>query len=648
MKKVTAIILAFTMMITAVSCGKSAQEEDGKEMTGQKEVSRIARYGSEVPDDYGWFDYKSAALAYDALVFDEQAEGAYLPLLWQDTTYDTFGFAAYVGDGRSGRDGGQEAVATVASILSATLLGVDKSSQDGINYVAQLHAYFSQEEGVVLNNPGGSSEGASMWYMLYPAILFTQVSAHYPEQTQIREDALATVESWYEAYRIMEESGTFDYTGFNFGTMQPYVNGIWKEPDCAAGIAVLMQLGFEMTGKREYGEAVTVCLDYLDGFEGSSLYEVLLYFAPSLAAKMNAQQGKNYDIDNLLADVLNGSSIPRGGWGSISGSWGDYCMNGLMGSTTDGGGYAFSMNTFAGGYALADLAWYDTRYAKAMGIWYLNAVSAARYFFPGETAPEKQSATGNEAAMEFIEISGKAVPYEGIRKSSNSQTPWVGGDPTVYGWAETDLSLYSGAHTGMFAAVVEPTDVEAILRIHCNAAGTTAQGHAASLLYNPHGQAKKVTYTLPEGSWDLFESVSKQVIMENVEGSAVLDLEPGEAAVIVEVPAGTQIVHADGQYTADGVWIASDTVSVEIFGLQNNDKVSGRVEMDIRVACTDPANILSEITLEIDGKETVYGAGEKVVFQTEEYGSGSKNVNVTVRMSDGKTDKAGIRLNFEQ
>ena len=648
MKKVTAIILVITMMMTMVSCGQSAQEEDEREMTGQKEVSRIARYNDELPDNYRWFDYEAAALAFDELVFGEQAEGAYFPLLWQDMTNDTFGFAAYVGDGRTGNDGSQEAVAAVASVLSATLLGVDKSSQNGSNYVARLHAYFSQEEGIVLNNPGGSSEGASMWYMLYPAILFTQVSAHYPEETQIREDALATVESWYEAYCVMRDTGTFDYTGFDFIAMQPYENGVWKEPDCAAGIAVLMQLGSEMTGRQEYAEAVLHCLDYLEQYEGSSLYEVLLYFAPSLAAKMNAQQGKDYDIDNLLGDVLNGSSIPRGGWGSISGSWGEYCVNGLMGSTTDGGGYAFSMNTFAGGYALADLAKYDTRYAKAMGIWYLNAAAAARYFFPGETAAEKQSSTGNAAAMEFIGISGKAVPFEGIRKSSNSQTPWVGGDPTVYGWAETDLSLYSGAHTGMFAAVAEPTDVEAVLRIHCNAAETPGQGYAASLLYNPHGQAKKATYTLPEGSWDLFESVSKQVIAEGAEGSAVLELEPGEEVVIVEVPAGRQILHEDGQYTAEGIWIAADTVTAQIGGLQNNDKVRGSVELDIRVASTDPQVVLSEVVLEIDGKETKYNAGEKVLFRTEEYGSGSKNVNITVRMSDGKTDKAGIRLNFEQ
>ena len=62
MKKVTAIILVITMMMTMVSCGQSAQEEDEREMTGQKEVSRIARYNDELPDNYRWLTMRPRRL----------------------------------------------------------------------------------------------------------------------------------------------------------------------------------------------------------------------------------------------------------------------------------------------------------------------------------------------------------------------------------------------------------------------------------------------------------------------------------------------------------------------------------------------------------------------------------------------------------
>lgn len=646
MKKLIAVILSVTLALSVTSCGRQNQGEKEKWMTTQKEVGRISRYESIVPKEYKWFDYGETALAFDALLFEATKEGTYLPLLWQDKKNDTFAFAAYVGDGRFGQDGSQEAVATIASLLSATLVGVDKSSQNGVNYVEQLHAYFSETEGVVLNNPGGASAGTSMWYMLYPAILFSKVSLYYPEETLIREDTLACIDKWYEAGMIMKETGTFNYTGFDFLSMTPWENGIWKEPDCAAGIAVLMETGVSLTGNEKYERLLQDCLVYHSEFEGSPLYEVLSYFAPGLAAKSNAQKGTAYDIDDMLGDVFNGSSIPRGGWGEINGTWGEYCVNGLMGSTTDGGGYAFAMNTFAGGYALASLAKYDTRYAQAMGIYFLNAAAAGRYFFPGETEKENQSAAGNEDTEDFLKAAGNAVPYEGIRKSSNTKTPWVGGDPTVYGWAETDLSLYSGSHTGMFAAAVEKTNVDKLLKIDCNL-DNPDEGFATYLLYNPYDSAKTVTYVLPEGNWDLFDSVEKQVLAENVNGEWKLTLEGGQALVLVEIPGGSAIVHENGVYKVMDRWIAADTVTVLVSGYEKNARVSGTVKLDISVTATDETAVLEQIILEIEDEKIVFDGKTEVSFKTTDYSEGSKNVKVTAKMSDGKWDTAVLRLNFK-
>lgn len=646
MKRITAIILTMIFMVSAAACGRQLPETTGKTMTTQKEVSRISRFDNVIPPAYEWFNYKEASLAFDALVFDNKEEGVFLPLLWQDETNDTFAFAAYVGDYRYGRDGSEEAVATIASVLSATLSGIDKSGQNDVNYVKQLHAYFSETENIVLNNPGGSSEGSSMWYMLYPAVLFAMTSVSYPDEQQIRQDALACIEKWYEAGNIMLNTGSFSYTGFNFTTMEPWKNGVWEEPDCAAGIAVLMEIGMELTGKAEYEELLEQCLAYLDAYEGSSFYEVLLYFAPALAAKFNAQNNMNYDIDNLLGDVLNGNSIPRGGWGQINGTWGEYCVNGLMGSTTDGDGYAFAMNTFAAGYALAPLAKYDTRYAQAMGIWFLNASAAGRYFFPAETAEKNQSAAGNVQTENFLEIAGNAVPYEGIRKSSNTMTPWVGGDPTVYDWAETDISLYSGAHTGMFAAAVDRTDVDMILKINCNT-GYAGDDFATYLLYNPYESSKTVTYELPEGSYDLFDSVEKKIIAENVSGKTSITMEAGQALVLVELPAGSTISHEDSRYEADGKWFASDTVTLTISGYENNEQVTGTVKPDVVVCSTDENLTVEEIILEADGRELVFTGTETVAFDTKDFSEGNKTLKVTVKMSDGRQEQASIRLKFK-
>lgn len=354
----------------------------------------------------------------------------------------------------------------------------------------------------------------------------------------------------------------------------------------------------------------------------------------------------NYDIDNLLGDVLNGNSIPRGGWGQINGTWGEYCVNGLMGSTTDGDGYAFAMNTFAAGYALAPLAKYDTRYAQAMGIWFLNASAAGRYFFPAETAEKNQSAAGNVQTENFLEIAGNAVPYEGIRKSSNTMTPWVGGDPTVYDWAETDISLYSGAHTGMFAAAVDRTDVDMILKINCNT-GYAGDDFATYLLYNPYESSKTVTYELPEGSYDLFDSVEKKIIAENVSGKTSITMEAGQALVLVELPAGSTISHEDSRYEADGKWFASDTVTLTISGYENNEQVTGTVKPDVVVCSTDENLTVEEIILEADGRELVFTGTETVAFDTKDFSEGNKTLKVTVKMSDGRQEQASIRLKFK-
>ena len=90
--------------------------------------------------------------------------------------------------------------------------------------------------------------------------------------------------------------------------------------------------------------------------------------------------------------------------------FGDYDCYGLQGSTTDGGGYAFAMNTFDAAGLITPLVRYDARYARAIGKWMLNLANAARLFYPDALPERLQSLYGWKSDP------ADAVAYEGLRR----------------------------------------------------------------------------------------------------------------------------------------------------------------------------------------------------------------------------------------
>ena len=333
------------MVLTAVSTIACQTDSNLNMPVYQKDISRIAQFRSELPENYDIIDFKEKALAYDQMVFNFEATDTFFPLIWADDTYDAYGISAYVGDYRNGLDGSQEAVTSIAAVLSATLMGIDKSNQDGHNFVAPLNVYFNEDENVVINNPSGNSRNISMWYMIYPALLFTQVSIQYEHEALLRANTLKTISSWYEAYEIMYALNDFNFTGFDFDQMQPYRNNIWHEPDSAVGISLLMYYGYQLTGETKYKEAAINTLTYIDQtYDGSSMYEILLYYGPYLAAMYNQAFDTKFDVESLFNQAFNGNSIPRGGWGMLNDNYNGFAVSGLMGSITDGGGYGQNQN----------------------------------------------------------------------------------------------------------------------------------------------------------------------------------------------------------------------------------------------------------------------------------------------------------------
>jgi len=75
-------------------------------------------------------------------------------------------------------------------------------------------------------------------------------------------------------------------------------------------------------------------------------YEVMLPSGAYTAARIERGTGPNYDVDKIVQWCFE-PSTNRSGWGVIVGTWAAGPCSGMIGSTTDGGGYGFVMNTFA-------------------------------------------------------------------------------------------------------------------------------------------------------------------------------------------------------------------------------------------------------------------------------------------------------------
>jgi hypothetical protein len=722
---ISGVLAILALLTSCQATGVSGSAADVGSIN--KGFNRADAY-APLPARYAYTDYRERASAFHELIFAADSR-----LAWHDRAYNTLGIAAYVGDGRFAQDGSEEAVTVIAAVLSACLNGFALPA----DALSALNAFFSADEGVVLNNPNGRTKTTSFWYLLYPALLYTQVAligdtgagkvsgtngvsdtnasgtgkvsdtdsasgtnasgtgkvsdtdgasgtnasdtGKVSDTTAVallRQNALTTIANWYAAYTVIRDTALADFaqTGFDFSAMTPYQNGVWKEPDAAVGMAALFYIGYQLSGEGAYLTAAIALMDYIEAYFGGPLYEILLYYAPVLMARLNVLHGTNYDITRALNRVFDGNSIPRGGWGSIAGEWGDYEVNGLFGSKTDGGGYAFAMNTFAAAGAVAPLVRYDARYAYSVGKWLLHLHSNARYFFPDATEPENQSlgstplnatALNADAPPSFNAALLHATPYEGIRRERNGKSPWFGGDPTVYGWAETDLSLYSGAHTGVLGALFERTDHDGILRVDLCATDLFAIGIKDStgifdstddafptcLIYNPYPDERRLRYPIRSaGLVDLFDTVSNTLVAGGVSGETTLVIPADGARVIVELPASSVITRGgisnSTAYIVDGRFISSEQFTVSLPALAANQRVPRR--LTIQPAITGNGDIAPTgvtYTLIIDERRLAFTGS--ITINTRDFGSGAKQVRVEARTAQDLSDSAEVRLIFQ-
>lgn len=506
------------------------------------------------PSPYKLLNWHELALQYDACVFDATLKGEFLPLIWKDDSkrnfnQETFGLYTVMGDIRQGAERGKEfheALNSMGALVGAGLAGIDKNQK--APYVRMVQNYFNKDNGwgIMMNNTNpqvanlGGGYGRDWWYDVIPNVLFYGVCDLFP--TDARADSLqkSIADKFYAADSVL--NGNYDFSFFDYKEMKGMNNQIPRQQDAAAGHAYVLLCASKKFDSRYLKRAKT-SLEALLSQRENRFYEILMPFGAYAAARLNAEQGTNYDVKKLIDWTFNPvtSSTGRTGWGVISERWGDYDVHGLQGSATDGGGYAFLMNSFNMAWPLVPLVKYDVRYAAAIGKWMLNVANAARFCYPYEIddahqwLPEKKN------------ITQKVIAYEGIRKTDDYGKPSLKGvSPVAIGdgpkWCpgqpeESMFSLYSSSQVGIFGAIIRPTNVEQILQLNCNATDFYQEKNfPVFLYYNPHGEAKKIISS--SGDAMLFDAVSRQEVKRENSSFEIL---PKQALLIVELPAGSKV-----------------------------------------------------------------------------------------------------------
>jgi hypothetical protein len=556
MKNKTLIFIALIVLAGFSSC-----KQETSDPVAQTSIPRIDQM-PELPQPLKIIDWKQKALQFDSLAFDFGNTAAMGPYIWLDSAKRnidqvTFGLFTVIGDVRQGpgKYNGEfhEALTTLNSLVSAGLLGIDKTSQHGYNFVKMSQNYFNSdtEWNIVMNNTNpevamaGGGYGRDWWYDVYPNVLYYGVAALYPDVENTEFIQRTVAEQFYKADSVLQ--GNYDYSYFDYAQMKGMRNHIPWQQDAAGGHAYVLYSAYQKFGDERYLEGAKSSTEALVNQKESRFYEILLPFGAYTAARLNAEQGTNYDVTKLLNHTFDGcqSKDGRYGWGVIAEKWGDFDVSGMQGSITDGGGYGFFMNSVAMAWPLVPMVKYEPQYAKAIGKFMLNVVNASRLFYPDQVEEKYQWLPAKK------NITNGIIGYEGVRKTDDMNNPalvgvspvsigdgpkWVSGQPE-----EAMFSLYSTSIAGVFGAIVQTTDVEGILSLDCNATDFYAENkYPVHLYYNPYTEAKTISVK-QENPIDLYDLVSGTYLAKNTTGSASVQIPAGEAVLVVSLPSGTKL-----------------------------------------------------------------------------------------------------------
>ena len=166
---------------------------------------------------------------------------------------------------------------------------------------------------------------------------------------------------------------------------------------------------------------------------------------------------------------------------------------------------------------------------------------------------------------------------------------------------------------GLLASMIEPTNIEGILKVDLNANDYYVdkdEERPLFLMFNPHEQEQIIQYQVKtEGTVDLYDLVNQTFIEKNVSKQADVKIKSTDAVIVLEIP----VDEGDNEYKINRKLERSVTAevpaAVNIIGISEYEPLSDNYPIDLEIKSVGGVSV-SDITIYIDGR---------VVFQNANY-----------------------------
>ncbi len=555
------------------SCSKTVSKFEAINPVMQESINRVEKMPN-FPKPFKILDFNQLAKDYDAKVYDPAQTGKYWPLIWKDNSrknfdQETFGIYTAMGDVRQGTENYEgifhESLASIGSVLGASMVGIDKSNQNKENYVGMLKNYFNSETqwNIIMNNTSpevaqlGGGYARDWWYDVYPNLMFYAVADFYLEENGYESILRSIADKFYQADSIL--NGNYSYSYFDYSTIEPKKNWICEQQDVAAGHAYVLYSAYKKFKEPKYLEGAKSSLEALMALEENRFYEILMPFGAYVAARLNAEEGTNYDFSKLLDWTFDGSSVCREGWGVLVDNWNGYDVSGMVGSTIHNGGFGFLMNTYDIMWPLVPMVRYDQRYANTIGKWMLNAANTSRLFYPNQipdnhqTIPEEKEHTKGVIAYEGLIKKAHYEQYDHIEApvAIGDGMHWNKNNPKV-----SQFSVYGSGHVGIAGSIISRTNIENILQLDLLATDFyKAKAFPSYLYYNPNPETKEVTISVGEKEVKIYDAIQRAFISQNAKGNFTFKVDKENSALLIFVLKKSKLTVRKGKLYADDVVI---------------------------------------------------------------------------------------------